>query len=60
MTRAEGGGGTSSGRFAHYERVAEVIVDHWAWSLRRRAARVREQAEDLWAEARSERARRAG
>jgi hypothetical protein len=51
-------------RFAEHERVAEAVVDHWASWLRGKlehvGARTREQAEDLWADAQHERARRSG
>jgi hypothetical protein len=63
---ADDGAGPSSAthRFGEHERVAEEVVDHWASVLRDKlehvAARTREQAEDLWADAQHERARRSG
>jgi phosphohistidine phosphatase SixA len=53
---------SATSRFAEYEHVAEVVVDSWARRLRETlesvAVRTREQAEDLWADAQHERARR--
>ena len=58
------GPSSATSRFADRERTAEAAVDQWTWWLRGKleivAARTREQAEDLWADAQHERARRSG